>query len=115
MEIYYPSYLYRKDGGQPATRPSITAAPELLRVGQSFNVTVDSTAAISRAAMVRTGSVTHSFNPDQRLIGMTYTQSGNRLQMTLLSNKGNMLPGYYMLFVFRSGVPSIAKIIKVTG
>lgn len=114
MEIYYPSYLYQKDGsGLPAARPSITAAPEVLRLGQTFTLSVDSTAAISRVTMVRTGSVTHAFNPDQRLIGLSYTQSSKQLQMTLPKNSGNMLPGYYMIFVFRNGVPSIAKIIKV--
>lgn len=116
MEIYYPSYLYRKDGsGQPALRPAITAAPEVLKVGQAFTVTMESTAKVNRVTMVRTGSVTHAFNPDQRLLGLPFTQSGQQLQMTLPKNAGNMLPGYYMLFAFRNGVPSVAKIIKVVN
>ncbi len=114
MEIYYPSYLYRKDGsGRPAPRPAITAAPNLLRAGQSFAITVDSTAKINRVTIVRMGSATHSFNPDQRLLGLTFTQNGQQLQMTLPTNTGNLLPGYYMMFVIKGGVPSVAKIIKI--
>ena len=114
MEIYYPSYLYRKDGsGRPAPRPAITEAPGLLRAGQTFAITVDSSAKINRVTIVRTGSVTHAFNPDQRLLSLTFTQNGQQLQMTLPTNTGNLLPGYYMMFVIKGGVPSVAKIIKI--
>jgi hypothetical protein len=116
MEIYYPNYLYRKDGsGRPAPRPAIIAAPDLLRAGQSFAITVDSTAKINRVTIVRTGSATHSFNPDQRLLSLPFTQVGQQVQMTLPTNTGNLLPGYYMMFAIKGGVPSVAKIIKIDG
>jgi hypothetical protein len=114
MEIYYPNYLYRKDGsGRPAPRPAITAAPDFLRAGQSFAITMDGAAKINRVTIVRTGSVTHSFNPDQRLLTLPFTQVGQQVQMTLPKNTGNLLPGYYMIFAIRGGVPSVAKIIKI--
>ena len=64
--------------------------------------------------MVRAGSVTHSFNPDQRYLTPKYTQSGANVIVTLTSDPDVAIPGYYLLFIFKGGVPSIAKIVKVT-
>ena len=42
-EIYYPAYLYLKDGsGNLAPRPAIVAAPARLTLGQNFWITVGS-------------------------------------------------------------------------
>ena len=113
VEVYYPGYLYQSNG-QPAVRPIITNDPATVKVGKTFTVTTDTTTAVSKVAMVRAGSVTHSFNPDQRYLTPTYTQSNGKATVTMTSSANVAIPGYYLLFVFKGGVPSIAKIVKVT-
>jgi Domain of unknown function (DUF1929)/Glyoxal oxidase N-terminus len=113
-EIYYPPYLYAKNG-KPAVRPVITtAAPQSLLPGNTINITVGATDRISRLTFVRTGSATHSINLDQRFINLPFKQTGQQLAAVLPSDPTVMLPGYYMLFAFNNnGVPSKANILYV--
>jgi hypothetical protein len=114
-EIYYPAYLYLKDGsGNPAPRPQIVSAPGLLNLGQNFSVTMGSTDPIGFVDLVRVGSNTHSFDTEQRLIPVPFTQSGTTLTGTVDASPEKIPPGYYMLFVFNTnGVPSVAKMISI--
>ena len=95
-EIYYPGYLYDASG-QPAARPSLVAAPGLLQLhlNQQFAATVGSGDQISRVTLLRTGSVTHSFDPDQRFLELDFIQAGQTLTITLPTADPNVvLPGY---------------------
>jgi hypothetical protein len=114
-EIYYPPYLYLKDGsGNLAPRPAITSAPDVLGWAQQFNVNVSSTSPISRVTLIRTGVVTHDFNSNQRFQELSFTQSGGQLTLTTPTSAGIAPPGYYMLFVFDgNGVPSMAKVFRI--
>jgi hypothetical protein len=114
-EIYYPPYLYLKDGsGNLAPRPSITSAPDVLGWGQAFNVSVQSPLSISRVTLVRTGIVTHDFNGNQRFQDLSFTQNGTTLSLKTPASSGVAPPGYYMLFVIdANGVPSVAKIFRI--
>ena len=114
MEIYYPPYLYKGDGsGQPAQRPVIGSAPAIAHLGKPLIATLGSNQTIGGVTMVRTGSVTHSFNPDQRYIRPGFTQEGTKLTVNLPPSANAMVPGYYLLFVFKNGAPSVAKIVHV--
>ena len=112
-EIYYPPYLFKKDGsGQPAERPAITTAPERVTWQQAFQLTVST--AVSRATLVRFGSATHNFNADQRFIELSFNQTGTAVTATAPQDANLAPPGHYLLFVFDSaGVPSIAKVVQV--
>ncbi len=67
-EIYYPPYLFKKDGsGDFAPRPSIVAMSDV-DYGQSFMATFGNANEVSRVTLVRFGSVTHGFNMDQRFL-----------------------------------------------
>jgi galactose oxidase-like protein len=113
-EIYFPPYLYLNDGsGNPAPRPTLVSAPSDIAVGKTVTATVGSTDTISRVTFVRTGSVTHSTNNDQRFIDLPFTQSGNVIQASLPGNSNVLLPGYYMMFVFEGYTPSVARIMRV--
>jgi hypothetical protein len=114
-EIFYPPYLYLKDGsGNLAPRPAITSAPDVLGWAQPFNVGVSSATPVSRVTLIRTGVVTHDFNSNQRFQDLGFTQQDSQLSLTTPPSAGIAPPGYYMLFVFDgSGVPSVAKILRI--
>ena len=115
-EIYYPPYLYLKDGsGNPAPRPQIISAPTTaLNLNQNFLVTVGASDIISKINLIRLGANTHSFNAEQRLIPLPFSQSGTQITATLNASAKLAPPGYYMLFVFNSsGVPAVAKTISI--
>ena len=113
MEIYYPPYLYNAAGGF-ATRPVIETAPGTIDIGETFGIDIAGTGAISRVAMIKTASVSHSWNTEQRFIELTFQQNGGQLNIQAPTKAGDAPPGYYLLFVLNAaGTPSIAKIAKV--
>jgi len=113
MEIYYPPYLYNAAGGF-ATRPVIEAAPGTIDIGETFGVDIAGTGAISRVALIKTSSVSHSWNTEQRFIELTFQQSGGQLNIQAPTKAADAPPGYYLLFILNAaGTPSIAKIAKV--
>ena len=114
-EIYHPPYLFLRDGsGALAPRPTIAAAPTALDWSEAFQVTMDGSAPVSRVALVRAGSVTHSFNNDQRFIEMPFTQDGTQIRLQAPASRNTAPPGFYLLFVFDgNGVPSVARTIRL--
>ena len=113
MEIYQPAYLFNSSGGL-ATRPTITSAPSSVAWGNGFTVQTPDAASISSVVLIENSSVTHSFNMDQRLVGMSFTAGSGSLTVTAPPNGNIAPPGYYMLFLLNSsGVPSVAKFIQL--
>jgi hypothetical protein len=114
-EIYEPPYLFKSDGsGTLAKRPTIQSAPLQMAWGTSFSVQVQSATAVSKVALVKTGSATHSFDFDQRYLAPTFTQSGSTVTVHAPASATLAPPGNYLLFVFDStGVPSVARIIRL--
>lgn len=114
-EIYYPPYLYAKDGsGNPAIRPTIFFAPTSLSLKQAFTVTVGANDTVKAMTLIRVGANTHAFNSEQRIIPVGFTQKGTTVTATVAAPPQLAPPGYYMLFVLNnSGVPSVAKILSV--
>ena len=124
IEIYTPAYLFDASDKLITNRPSITGMTPTSRVigyGTSFSVTYTSASAISSAVLVRPGSTTHTFDMEQRLIGLCgpapQPSCNGAGTLTLTSPPhGNIAPpGYYMLFLLDSaGVPSMAQFIQLT-
>ena len=117
VQVYQPPYLFTV-GGARATRPVITATPDWLEIAKTFRVQTTGTAGISRVTLVKTGSVTHGWNFDQRFIELSFTRTavagGYQLNVNGPARAGEATPGYYMLFVFDdAGVPSVAKILRM--
>ena len=111
-EIYYPPYLYNSSGLAP--RPFINSAPEALNLGGDFSIGAASLNPIARVTLVKTGSVTHSFNMDQRFMELAFTRSGGTLNVQAPTVAGIAPPGYYLLFVIdSSGVPSVGRILRM--
>ena len=112
-EIYYPPYLFTAAGGM-APRPRIVTAPNVLNVGQSFTIDFANTTAVTRVALIKTGSVTHSFDMDQRYVPLSFTVSGNRISTRVPSSVTTVPPGYYHLVISNAaGTPSVSKIVRV--
>jgi hypothetical protein len=63
---------------------------------------------------MRLGSVTHTFNPDQRYIPLNFSSASGRLTAQSPADGNIAPPGYYMLFIVNSsGVPSVASIVHI--
>ena len=84
VEIYFPPYLYDA-ADNPKPRPSIASAPSSLRIGQQFSIDVGA-ANIARVTLLKTGSVTHSFNMDQRFLELPFTNANGSLEVQAPSN-----------------------------
>lgn len=111
-EIYYPPYLYAPGGGF-AVRPQIISVVDVAEVGDVLSVQVDAS-TIGRVTMVKTGSVTHSVNMDQRFVELPFTASGSMLDVTLPERASDTPPGFYMLFVIDDvGVPSVSSMLRI--
>ena len=113
-EIFTPGYLF-DENGQLAERPEILDAPHLLADGQDFQITVDDAASIGRLTLVKYGAVTHSFNPEARMIDLSFSRGPDgKLNVDLPDNENVVTPGYWMLFAFNNkGTPSVAATIHV--
>ncbi|MBT8084456.1 MAG: putative Ig domain-containing protein [Woeseia sp.] len=111
-EIFYPPYLFDASN-QFATRPEIVSAPDTVSVGDTLAIETGP-ATLSRVTIVKSGSVTHSVNMDQRFLELPFSTSGNMVYATLPSRASDTPPGFYLLFVLDEfGVPSIASILRI--
>src|SRR3984957_11190050 len=115
VEIYTPPYLYNSSGSL-ATRPSITSVtPGVIGYSSSFQVQTPDAANIASVVILKDGSVTHAFNMDQRLVGLSFTAGSGVLNLTGPPNGNTAPPGYYMIFLINtSGVPSVAKFVQIS-
>lgn len=115
-EIYSPAYLFNSDGS-PATRPAITGVtPNVLTYGAGFQLQTPDAAGISSVVLMRPGAVTHAFDMEQRLVGLSFTAGAGTLSVTAPSSGNIAPPGYYMLFIVSStGVPSVASFVQLSG
>lgn len=112
-ELYYPPYLFDSNG-QFAARPVITSAPSVAIPGDNLSITVNNGGDINELVLIRTGSVTHSVNFDQRRLPLDFARQGNDLTFQLPSSSGIIPPGYYLVFAMNNaGVPSVGKILRV--
>jgi large repetitive protein len=112
VEIYSPPYLF-DESGNPAPRPAIVDAPSAAEVGDTLAIQTAS-ADVARVTIVKTGSVTHSVNMDQRFVELPFAASGNLVYADLPDRATDTPPGFYHLFVMNgAGVPSVAKMLRI--
>ncbi len=113
VQIYYPPYLFTTSGAF-APRPRITSSPVLVPYGQNFPVGVDPVTVVQRVTFVKTGSVTHSVDFEQRFMELPFTPAPGGVQVQAPSRAALAPPGNYLLFVINNqGVPSEAKIVQI--
>jgi len=106
-EIFSPPYLFA------GARPTITSAPTKISGGQTFFVATPDAANITQVTWIRFGAVTHTFNQEGRISFLSFSQATGGLNVTAPQSANLAPPGFYMLFLLNSGVPSVASIIQV--
>ncbi len=107
-EIYSPPYLFK------GARPTISSAPTSINYGQTFFVGTPNAQSISEVTLLALSSVTHGFNMGQRIVRPSFSTTPGGLNVTASMTSNSAPPGYYMLFILNStGVPSVAKFVKV--
>lgn len=107
MEIYSPPYLFA------GPRPTISSAPAVVTYGATFEVATPDAATVDGAVLIRPGTVTHGVNFDQRSVDLGFTRGTSSLTVAGPSSGTEAPPGWYMLFLVRGGVPSVASWIRV--
>jgi hypothetical protein len=106
-QIYSPPYLFK------GTRPTITNVPQQLTYSSNFTITTPDAASIQSVALIRTPSVTHAFDQNQRYIPLSFTKGSGTLTVTSPVDGNTAPPGYYMLFIVNAnGVPSVASFVR---
>lgn len=115
-QIYQPAYLLTPDGKKAVEQPKIkTIDKRLYKVGDKIIITTD--VEVNGASLIRYSATTHSLNNDMRRIKLPVVTEGNasdkKYSMEIPKDPGVTLPGYWMLFVLRNGVPSHAETIQV--
>jgi fibronectin type 3 domain-containing protein len=107
-EIFTPPYLLK------GARPVITSAPSTAAYGSSISVQTPDAANIGSVSLIRLGSVTHSFNTNQRIVQLPFTNGAGTLSVQTPANANLAPPGHYMLFILNTnGVPSVASIVQL--
>lgn len=110
IEIYRPPYMFK------GPRPVIEEAPSTISYGEEFEIKTAEAANISHVALIRQSVTTHCVNTDQRYVGLAITERNpSAIRVKLPSNPNLVPPGFYMLFIIRDGIPSIARSVLTTG
>jgi hypothetical protein len=114
IEIYSPPYLFKADGSA-AKRPILTSVPAgTIGYGASFQVHTPDAKSIKSLVLIRAGAVTHAFDMDQRLVGLSFTAGPGVLTAKAPANGDLAPPGYYLLFILNAeGVPSVAQFVHL--
>jgi Ca2+-binding RTX toxin-like protein len=111
FEIFSPPYLFN------GPRPTITSAPATVALGATFPVGTPD-ANIAGAALVALGATTHANDMNQRHVSLTPVPrpDGSGVDLTAPASPNVAVPGQYMLFLLNdAGVPSVARILRITA
>ena len=107
-EIYSPPYLFR------GPRPTISAISATANYGASFDVTTPNAAQVAKVSLIRSPSVTHAFDMNQRFQFLNFTPGAGKVTVQAPASANLAPPGDYLLFlVDTDGVPSVGEFIRV--
>lgn len=113
FRYYSPGYLTRPRPALTRLAGQVPSAASAVRYGQAY--TIQFTGQVTEAVLIGLGSMTHSFDSNQRYVqlGMTPTGAGTAV-IAGPPNPETAPPGYYMLFlVAQDRTPSVAAIVRV--
>jgi Domain of unknown function (DUF1929) len=109
IDVYYPPYMFQ------GNRPSIKAAPKVMKLGHSYLIKASQASSIQYMRLMRPDNPTHVTDVNERSIAVGLKHVGkDLLEITLPSNPNIIPPSYYLLFAINhSGVPSAASWVQV--
>ncbi|MBL1083781.1 DUF1929 domain-containing protein [Streptomyces actinomycinicus] len=108
IEIYTPPYLYR------GPRPDLGGGPQTIARGGYGTFTSRQASSIEKVRLIRPSASTHVTDVDQRSVALDFTNSGDRITVTVPENRNLVPSGWYMLFIADGrGTPSKAQWVKV--
>ena len=106
-EIFSPPYLFK------GARPTIGSTPTIIQPGATFFLGTPDT-DVASVTMLRTGTMTHSFNPDQRFLKLPFMQTLGGVTVDAPADLGLAPPGYYLVFLVNAaGVPSVGSFVRI--
>jgi hypothetical protein len=108
--------IFKPDYFDNAARPDLVSTALSTSYGKQITIDTPNAASIRRVALIRNGSNTHAFNPDQRYVGLNFDHvNANTLTATIPNDPSVLPPGYYMLWIINNnGLPcKLAKFIRV--
>lgn len=109
IEIFEPWYFCGR-------RPTITDAPPRSRHGDEVQILTPDAVTVTRVVLVRAGTVTHNFNPDQRHVTLEFRRGEADSIIATVPNDPNLaIVGYHLLFVIDgTGRPSTGRFLQIT-
>ena len=106
-QIFSPPYLFK------GARPTISNAPATVHWNSDAFIGTPDASSIARVSLIRTGSVTHSFDENARAMSLDFTQTVGGISVKMPQNGNYAPPGYYLLFIVNDkGVPSVASFVR---
>ena len=106
-QVYSPPYLFK------GPRPAIISVPGTVQYNASVLVETPDAGSIQSVSLIRTGSVTHAFDQNERALSLSFTQTAGGLSVKMPANGNYAPPGHYMLSIVSSnGVPSVASMVR---
>ncbi len=108
IEVFTPDYAAE-------ARPTLTVEASQTQVTRGGSLTFSADRPLRWVELVRPSAVTHSLDPDQRLVDLPFVQTGGQVAAQLDANPNLTPPGWYMLFgVDAANVPSVATWVHVS-
>jgi hypothetical protein len=112
FEVYKPWYMQPR-----VVRPRLTGVSPTLKLGGRYQATYSGPASVAGATLTRLTSVTHTADPNQRVVGMPVTRAAfGRVNLKVEANRGILPLGIYMLSLLDwRGIPSVSRIVRVVA
>jgi len=110
LEVFRPWYVVQSED-----RPAVASSPERAGYGQTFSVTTAQDVNVVRVVVIRSSSVTHAHNTDQRYLELEFEEVSDR-DFSVRGPVSSTIapPGYYLLFVVNEeGVPSEGRFVRI--
>jgi fibronectin type 3 domain-containing protein len=109
-EIYSPPYLFK------GARPTISSIPGGASYASSFDISTPDAASITKVSLIKSPSVTHAFDQNQRFQFLNFTQGSGKITVQAPASANLAPPGDYLLFILNgNGVPSQGKFIRISA
>jgi hypothetical protein len=107
-EFFRPAYY------SSSNRPAISAQPTVGSYGGTITIPTANAADIDAVSLLRLSNTTHHYDTDQRLVWLQIQSKTSSSVKTLAPINSKIAPpGYYLIHILKSGLPSRARTIRI--